>query len=316
MVRRILALLLFLPPGGGANRMVVGPPPGRELVRRSAPRSGIAALLFIGMVGPAGAQMDPTTKEHFEVIDTDCNGRISRSEYYAATQGFMPLETVPNFDMVFAQADVDDDSYLDGAEYEFSRYLVGSDTMNYEEHVGDVLNQLPPGLKENLDNRLWELGKKGRKVSLEMAVKELLPTFREIGMGESQTEHVVSKLFNHANIIPDEGLNLNELDYFHFIARDVILGLALHSIDDLLSEEGERSLVVDLIKMWDRDKDNRLNAGELLDGLMSYTFQTESRADMSKAVDLAFGMSDIDADGSLDSSEMITFLDAMAGTAP
>jgi len=223
------ALLVLCAPGCGESRRArAGEAASRseDPMASRAARSGLLAAMLLHPAAPTGLQVDAATKEFFEAVDVDGNGLVSKKEYRDYLE---PKHTVDQAltDSIFAQADIDDDGNLQLREFEFSRYIDFHTV--HDKELADLGDALPPGLLEAIEAAIASCrdNEQGGHVHIQDIASVMAPAFDLAGFRTAgEARYILALLFDQADVIRDSVLNLNELDYFHYLARDILSGFA------------------------------------------------------------------------------------------
>jgi len=276
------------------------------------------AALWLAMFSLA-AGATPTTKEIFDVMDSDGDGAVSWEEYstvYVATGVANPAK----FDSIFIQADVNDDGVLTLQELDFASHLA-----SYDQKETWMVRQdaaLPKDFRAGIDCAFAELRKtaRGGLTYLPKVLTIVRPLLQQAGIDfEDEALAAVSDLFHMADIVRDGALNMNELDYFQFMLRDFLVGIAvgmqLATQTSEYKKSQQRWLEV-LFREFDQDRDGKLSLRELTQFFDMFGGQVKRLGyNREIAVRESFEESDINGDGVLDWEEAESLMDVLVASA-
>mmetsp|Transcript_1294 Transcript_1294/g.3593 ORF Transcript_1294/g.3593 Transcript_1294/m.3593 type:complete len:342 (+) Transcript_1294:58-1083(+) len=293
---------------------------GTAVSRRARLASSIATLLLAGPVRPQQGQ-DAVLKQMFDLLDTDRSGLMSRDEYMAAAADMSGMQQI-RYLAVFSQADIDDDDSFSMFEFDFASRLAQEGEV--DELHASVDQFLPLNFRLNIDRSFDKLRENfDGRITLGQ-VMQSLRTLLLIEEGEevnSDFKRSVIDMYDRANIINDGALNLNELDYLHFIVRDDLVSAALEDpVVPRPKEELVHTVVRDYFAFFDENGDGLLEKGELVQGLVDALASVVDPATHHGVyVELAsalFDEANADGDGGLNKEEMSVLIDLITKDNP
>lgn len=309
-MRRILFLLLLVAGTGWAKRLA------GELAT-SYRRPGYEATkvaLLLSLAKSFAAIVNPRNEKDFNVLDIDQDGLVSYIEYSRDA----PDSAHHSF--LFSQADVDDNGYLNLAEYDFLKYIEVYEKITFEARAARIAERLPLGFAQELGRAISHLRETvvDGKTRLKDVAVVLAPLMLTTGLGPGEVVAVMHNLFEQADIITDGVLNLNELDYFHFKARDVLAWISMQRLNwsGAYVDADVLPIAAIIFPECDRNKDARLDVDELADHFAAYLHPGDDRKLFRRVLSTALETADLDRDGALSREEMPAFLMLILGMQP
>mmetsp|Transcript_77775 Transcript_77775/g.225705 ORF Transcript_77775/g.225705 Transcript_77775/m.225705 type:complete len:308 (-) Transcript_77775:242-1165(-) len=292
--RVALLALLHAFPSGHAERLLLRSAIAPS-VRRRTRSSGLVAATLLGVGAPP---VPCAASERFHVLDVNGDGFLSSHEFCSKQADLL----------LFFQADLDDDGSLWPAEYEFACYLAHYETR--ERHFAEIADLLPDGFLRLIDMGLAvaRVTAKNGGVDAMAVANALVPAVVEAGLDLNQaTGNIVHRAFRVADVVQDELLNLNELDYFNFLIVDILTQIALldrFEIESMIDGWRTAHVTGHLFWLWDANADSQLEFSEVLRGIADGHGEVVGSRFMRKL----FKQADADCDGSLTPDELAEFL--------
>mmetsp|Transcript_44329 Transcript_44329/g.128173 ORF Transcript_44329/g.128173 Transcript_44329/m.128173 type:complete len:316 (-) Transcript_44329:438-1385(-) len=314
-MRRIFLLLLLVAGNGWAKRLVA------ELTasHRRPGYEAIRVALLLSLARSFASIVNPNNSKDFDNMDANHDGLVSYTEYIRSSPGSTEQDRA-RLAMLFSQADVDDDGCLSLPEYDFLKYIEVYAETTFEARTAAFVDALPSGFDEQVGRAVSQLRETvvGGKARLEDVAEAFAPLMPVVGLGPLEAGTVVLNLFGQADIIRDGALNLNELDYFHFVARDILAGVALHRLEPVRVhvDADMLPLVEHMFPACDRNKNGQLDLDELADHLAAHLHPGDDRELFRKVVAKAFAKTDIDRDGGLSREELPAFIKLISSLQP
>jgi len=306
-------LALAVPSGVVAIREADGGAPHH--VGPSAPRRRrrlqLASLGAMVLSGPAGAQINRGLLDGFRRSDGDGDGELSEEEYLRKVA---PEGAKEWYKSIFSQADIDDNGRLSLNEYTFAKYL--SDQGRLQDEMDTLGSALPQSFVDEIDRMFQALRSTppmyGVRKQEILAAARLLLTRADAVNKESL--FVVSYLFDMADVVRDGKLNLNELDFLHFILREFLVRQVVTAPgpDGNISDRGREILWDSVFTEMDQNRDGYLEEHEVLHGVSALVpSQSIDRAFYEQQVARHFRRMDLDQNGKLSKGEAVALFDLL-----
>mmetsp|Transcript_96513 Transcript_96513/g.278567 ORF Transcript_96513/g.278567 Transcript_96513/m.278567 type:complete len:345 (+) Transcript_96513:61-1095(+) len=263
-VTRVLAVALLLGAVGvGAKRVRSlgvphhGPDGDGPAIPGSGRRAAQALAVLIATSAPVAGQHTRSSGD-FAALDSDGDGSLSKNEFRTAFSTFSGDVQLGEVSALFDQADVNDDGHLTKAEFDFSMSLANQHKK--AEWLAEQSSRLPPGFCDAIDATFQELRQNSvdGQTRLAEVLRVIRPLIQKAGRNfDTQVVLVLTELFLTADIIEDDVLNMNELDCYHFLVRDFLVG-------DALVRSHERDLLEALFGELDENRDGMISDVEAL----------------------------------------------------
>lgn len=256
------------------------------------------------------------TLKYFADTDLDKDGVLSEVEFLDLASGQGLVKELA-YRSIFSQVDIDGDYTLSVLEFEFSRYLLHEAYL--DRRHAEMEEKLPKGFRDEIDGVFADLR---ARYSGGFSFPEVMRRITSLlsGMGfdldERDSGESFHDMFGRADVIPDGLLNLNELDYFHFLIRDaLILAVVEQKILPKRRDPVDAgALGYDFVRLFDGNGDGGLDVSELLHGLERSFFEGGPGLHVAEANRLRasakdqFAKADGNSDGLLDYAEVTVLL--------
>jgi len=237
------------------------------------------------------------SSESFDKLDIDGDGLLTHGEFTAPLARRSDKRESAIAASIFAQADVDDDGHLNGSEFEFANFLATTDEQ--EDWLSSMEEKLPAGLAASIADMFDKLRRdtQAGKTHIGRLFESANPMLSSVGHG-LDAPGIVSELFTRADITNDGALNLNELDYFQFMFRDIMVAA---SYESAVADGAPKinSLVESLVLALDKDGDGKFDEDEFA-RVLAYYFPEDSTRSLAHE---HFVAADKDGDRLLDRIE-------------